>query len=286
MLQRSNFRPFYAALVGLLLVIASSADVPAAVPEADGPAAPPPASHSSGSGQYASEVPPDEVNNSIEDPITGRDSEDSIPVANEVSFVVGNDFRVRGGYDESLKRVVKVDYYGTRYVDCEHYPLEIHAARPDRLSTIVTTGTSSGHEARKSGKAIVIRGHAQGIPLDIERALLETFDFDTPVVALEQKDPAVTPVGMQKLPGVLAWKFQVKRAGPYYRILYVDSHFGDVVRFTVMSAGGMSVLDVALHDYRAVEGIRVPFAADYRSPDGSLLASDRLERVEVERTGS
>jgi len=256
---------------------------PAAAPA--GPAAAPPGAQSSGVGQYASEVPPDEVNG-IEEPITGGDTEESIPVANEVSFVVGNDFRTRGGYDENLKHVAKLDYYGTRYVDCEHYPLEIHTARPDRIATIVTTDASSEHQARKSGKFIVIRGRAQGIAPEVERALLETFDFDTPVVALEKKDPAVTPVGMEKLPGILAWKFQVKRRGQHYRILYVDSHFGDVVKFTIKNAAGDSVVDVTLHDYRAVEGIRVPFAADYRSPDGALLASDRLERIEVKRTGS
>jgi hypothetical protein len=199
---------------------------------------------------------------------------------------VGNNFRTLGGYDETLKRIAEVDYYGTRYVDCEHYPLQIHTARPDRIATIVTTGASSEHQARKWGESIVIQGRAQGIPLEVERALLETFDFDTPVIALEKKDPAVTPVGMEKLPGILAWKFKVKRPGQHYRILYVDSHFGDVVKFTIKNAAGDSVVDVTLHDYRAVEGIRVPFAADYRSPDGALLASDRLERIEVKRTGS
>jgi hypothetical protein len=281
--KRSITRPLCATLVGLLPVFAASAAVPAAARGPEGPAAPGPKTPSSG--PYASEVPPDEVNG-IEEPITGGDSEDSIPVANEISFVVGNDFRKREGYDETLKHVAKLDYYGTRYVDCEHYPLELHTARPDQIDTIVTTVASSRYEARKSGKAIVIRGRAQGIPSEIERALLETFDFDTPIIALEHHDSAVTPVGMQKLPGMLAWKFQVKRAGSHYRVLYVDSHFGDVVRFTIKNAKGDSIVDVTLHDYRVVEGIRVPFAADYRSPEGTLLASDRFERVKVKRTGS
>jgi hypothetical protein len=53
-----------------------------------------------------------------------------------------------------------------------------------------------------------------------------------------------------------------------------------------MNAQGARVLDVALHDYRAIDGIRVPFAIDYRSPDGTLLANDRLDRVKVIRTRS
>jgi hypothetical protein len=43
---------------------------------------------------------------------------------------------------------------------------------------------------------------------------------------------------------------------------------------------------VVLRDYREVEGIRVPFAIDYRGADGTLLASDRLERVAVTRMRS
>jgi len=91
---------------------------------------------------------------------------------------------------------------------------------------------------------------------------------------------------MQKLPGMLTWKLEVDRNDGYRQILNVDSHYGDIVKFTILNAQGARILDVALHDYRAIEGIRVPFAIDYRSPDGTLLASDRLERVEVMRTRS
>jgi hypothetical protein len=63
----------------------------------------------------------------------------------------------------------------------------------------------------------------------------------------------------------------------------VDSHYGDIIKFSIMNARGRHVLDVALHDYRAVAGIRVPFAIDYRHADETLLASDRFERISVTR---
>jgi len=242
---------------------------------------------SGAAGQYASEVPKADVIDSREGTaLAGSDAEESIPVAQEIDFVTDNTFRKEGGYDENLKRVARVDYYGTRYVDCEHYPLEIHTARPDRVVTVVKTGSSSKFESRKSGEKIVTRGESQGIPHEAERALLETFDFDTPIIDLEKKRPAIRPVGMQKLPGTLTWKFEVERVGDHYRVIYVDSHFGDVVKYTVMTKGGAALLDVALHDYRVVKGIRVPFSIDYRNADGTLLASDRLERVEVTRSRS
>jgi hypothetical protein len=233
-------------------------------------------------GPYASEVPPSDV---IDKPdgtaLAGGGTEDSIAVAQEIDFVIGNSFRSDGGYDENLKKVAKVNYYGTRYVGCEHYSLEIHTARPDRVATALKSGASSNFQGRRSGKEIVLRGKSPGIANEAETALLETFDFDTPIVDLQRGYPAIRPLGMQKLPGSLTWKLEVERSGEHYRVLYVDSHFGDVVKYTVMDAGGAPVLDVALHDYRAVKGIRVPFAIDYRKPDGTMLASDRLERVEV-----
>ena len=237
-------------------------------------------------GSYASEVPrSDVIDNSTGTALAGTEADDSIPVAQEIEFVVGNSFRVDSGYDERLKSVARVDYYGTRYVDCEHYPLEIHTTRPDRVATLVKTGGSSTFEIRKSGRKIVVRGVPQGMPVEAERALLETFDFDTPVIDLKKRPPTIKPVGMQKLPRMLTWKFEAEPTGEYHRVLYVDSHFGDLVKYTVRKAG-VPLLDVVLHDYRVVDGIRVAFAIDYLKPDGTLLANDRLERVSVTRTRS
>ena len=235
-------------------------------------------------GAYASEVPREEIGNQDQTTLATDQEQQSIPVAEEIDFVKGNSFRKP--FEESLKAVAKVDYFGTRYVDCEHYPLEVHTARPNQVSLLMKTGDSSTFEGSASNQGIKIRGTPQGLGVEEERALLATFDFDTPIAELEKNQHALKPLGMQKLPGILTWKLQVDRTDGYHRILYVDSHYGDVVKFTVVNTQGERVLDVSLHDYRGVEGIRVPFAIDYRSPDGRLLASDRLERVAVTRTRS
>ena len=273
------------ALLTLAAAAWSSAAVQAVSNEAatsetrDLAGAPPPAS-----GGYASEVPREETGNQDQRTLAADKEEQTIPVAEEVDFVKGNSFRKP--FEESLKSVAKVDYYGTRYVDCDHYPLELHTARPNQVSLLMKTVDSSKFEGSRSHRGVKLRGTPQGLGVEEERALLATFDFDTPVLELEKNPNAFKPLGMQKLPGILAWKLQVDRPGNYYRILYVDSHYGDIVRFTVMNAQGARVLDVALHDYREVEGIRVPFALDYRGANGALLASDRLERVAVTRRRS
>jgi len=111
-------------------------------------------------------------------------------------------------------------------------------------------------------------------------------DFDTPIIELERNPHAFKPLGMEKLPGMLTWKLESSRSDGYRQVLYVDSHHGDIVKLSIMNAQGAHILEVAPHDYREVDGIRVPFAIDYRSSDGTVLANDRFERVEVKRARS
>jgi hypothetical protein len=279
--------PLLAGMLLLILVpVASScAAAPAAGNQAAAAASPGSVdSHPPVDGAYASEVPDRDIVEHKDGTLAADNEAGTIPVAQELDFVRDNSFRKP--YDESLKSVAKLEYYGTRYVGCEQYSLEIHAARPNQISTLIKTGSSSKFESRKSNEGVKIHGDPQGLGVEEERALLETFDFDTPVIELEKNPHAFKPLGMQKLPGMLTWKLEVARNDGYRQILNVDSHYGDIVKFTILNAQGARVLDVALHDYRAIEGIRVPFAIDYRSPDGALLASDRLERVEVMRTRS
>ena len=253
-------------LLMLMPVTASSADAPSV------------------GGAYASEVPQHvTIDKKDGAALAADDDAGSIPVAQELEFVLENSFRKT--YDENLKAVAQVEYYGTRYVDCEQYPLEVRTARPDRISTLINA-VSSKFEISKSNKGVKIRGTPQGLGIEEERALLETFAFDTPVIELEKNRKVFKPLGMQKLPGMLTWKLEVDRPGGYHRILYVDSHTGDIDKFTIVNAQGAHVLDVVLHDYRVVDGIRVPFAIDYRRPDGALLANDRFESVKVKRTQS
>ena len=268
--------------------------MPSPAPSAEVPAAASPSvsadsagARVSAGGDYASEVPKDRV---IDDKdgkaLAADEDEGSIPVAQELDFILHNDFRRLGAYDESLKTVATVSYYGMRHVGGDRYPLEVHDARPDWTRTLIKSGASSKFESSKSNQGIEIRGNPKGLAVADERALLETFDFDTPVVGLEKNRHVYKPLGMQKLPGMLTWKIQINRNGGYYRILYIDSHTGDIVKSTIMNALGERVLEVVERDYRSIDGIRVPFAVDYRGPDGTLLASDRFDRVEVRRKRS
>src|SRR6266436_357870 len=268
----------------LMQVGSSSADTP---PTHQGPGA---MNHDPAGGRapvadsYASEVPRDEIRDQNQATLAADKGEQSIPVAEEIDFVTDNSFRKP--FEESLKTVAKVDYYGTRYVDCEQYPLEVHTARPNQVRLLMKTGKSFTFEGSKSNQDIEVRGTPQGLAIEQQRALFATFDFDTPILELEKNPHAFEPLGMEKLPGMLTWKLQADSSSGYRQVVYVDSHYGDIVKLSIMNAHGAHVLYLAQHDHRAVDGIRVPFAIDYRSPDGTVLANDRFDRIEVKRTRS
>ena len=270
MFQYSSSSLAAVALLALVPVIASPAD--GRSDQAAGNGAP--------SAQYASEVPAADLLDTKD--ATALAGQVSLPIAQSVDEIVNQYLSARGGH-AGWNSIVKVDYYGTRYVDCQHYPMEMHTGRPNENRTLVKTGDSSKFEGVRSGAAISVRGDPQGLGLEHERVLLSTFDFYGVLVDWDKKKYMVKRLGMEKLPGVLTWKLEVDRPDGYRQVLYLDSHYGDIVMETIMDTHGIPILEIARHDFRSVDGARFPFAVDYRSPAGDLLASDRIERIDVKR---
>jgi hypothetical protein len=272
----SNLQSLRRAHIPLLTLI------PAAVALADGTATPA-AGPEKPSAAYASEVPPDEVDNSQEEAIgTGQQS---LPIAQSVSEIVDQHVQGRGGY-EHLKGIAGVDYTGTRYVDCEHYPLQARTARSNQSRTWIKIGDGSTVESVRSDDDIQVHGAPQGLRIEQERALLQTFDFEGPLIDWGRKRYDVRRLGMEKLPGVLAWKLEVDRPDGYRQILWLNSHHGDIVKEIIFDPQGPPVLEIERHDFRSVEGSRFAFAIEYKAPDGTLLASDHIQRIEVTRAPS
>src|SRR5712692_746548 len=99
----------------VLMPIAASqagASTPGSADETGGPD--PGGSHAAAGGAYASEVPQSElIDNKDGTALAADNDEGSIPVAQELNFILGNCFRKRGAYDDSLRTVARVEYYGT-----------------------------------------------------------------------------------------------------------------------------------------------------------------------------
>jgi hypothetical protein len=260
-------------LAGIALLVLPAALSPASGAEPDSAVAP-----------YASEVPSYAVRGDKSGTFLDED-EASMPIAQSIDFIVDQYLQQRGGY-ESLKSIVSVDYYGTRHVGSERYPLQRHEAPPNRSRILIKISESSNFESIRSDQGIRLEGSPPGIGTEAERVLLKTFDFYGTVVDWKMKNYAIKRRGMEKLPGVLSWKLEVDRPDGYRQILYLDSRYGDIVKELVVNARGVPIVEIARHDFRAVEGVRFPFAVEYKSPTGEVLASDRLERIEMKRRPS
>jgi hypothetical protein len=258
------------ALAAMALLVLPAAMSPASGGEPDPAVAP-----------YASEVPGYAVRNDTAGTFLDEAGA-TLPIAQTVDYIVGQYLQQRGGYD-GVKRIVTLDYSGTRYVGRDHYPLHVHAARPNTSDTLVGTSQSSMFESSRSGEDIHIRGLPVGLGVEDERVLLKTFDFDGAVVDWKDKHYAIKRLGMEKLPGVLTWKLEVDRPDGLRQILYLDSRYGDVVKELVMNTKSVPIVEIVRHDFRTVDGSRYPFAVDYKNPNGEVLASDRVERIEVNR---
>jgi hypothetical protein len=239
----------------------------------------PAGTRSASPGQYASEVPRDAL---LENPGKLFGDQQSLPIAQDVEEIVNQHVEGRGGYD-ILRRIASVDYYGTRFVHCEHYPLERHTARPSKSSTKVKIGDAAEFQSMRSSGGIAVQGVPRGLRIEQERALLQIFDFDGSLINWTSKNYDVRDLGMEKLPGILAWKLEVRHPDGYREVLYLNSHHGDIVKEILVDPSGAEMLQVSRHDFRSVDGSRFPFAIDYKEADGTLLASDRLQRVEVKR---
>jgi hypothetical protein len=127
---------------------------------------------------------------------------------------------------------------------------------------------------------------ASGLDALQAQAIHQTFDFDGPLVDWQKKKYVITRRGMEKIPGILAYKFEVKRPDGYREMLYLNSHKGDVVRELIVDPKGSVVLQIWRHDFRDVGGSRYAFAVDYKDASGALLTSDRLQRIDAVRAGT
>ncbi len=168
----------------------------------------------------------------------------------------------RGGY-KNLKRIQSIRAQGSIKTDSGTYDLIIEAARPDSLRRMVTNGE-------------------RGLPSDLERLLLDTFEFDGLFVEWPDKGHKVEMLGMLKMGEVLAWKLSLQQAnGPSWH-LYVNSHGGALVRADILDEDGEPLYEIHQSDFRETSGFTFPHRIEYRDSAGQILAVEKIDVIEVD----
>ncbi len=188
----------------------------------------------------------------------------------------------RGGY-KNLKRIQTIHAEGHLETDSASYPLVLDATRPNSLRRSVTIDDSqSVAEIGKDGEVVLETGGSRGLPSDLERLLLSTFEFDGLFVEWPDKGHKVEMVGMLKIGEVLAWKLSLQQAnGPSWH-LYVNSHGGALVRADVLDEDSEPLYEIHQSDFRETSGFMFPHRIEYLDGAGRTLAVEIIDAIEVD----
>ena len=187
----------------------------------------------------------------------------------------------RGGY-KNLKRILSVVASGHLEASGHRYELAISATRPNEVRRELVIGGERSIAERSDGEVIVEPDIIRGIPADVERRLLQAFEFDGLFVEWPGKGHEVSMDGMRKFNDVLAWKLKLQQKnGPVWN-LYLNSHSGNLIQKHMLDESGEPTLIIRQSDFRDVDGFRFPFRIEYTDGDGKSIAAEVIDTIAVE----
>ena len=171
----------------------------------------------------------------------------------------------RGGY-KNLKRIQAIKQRGRLEANGRSYDLVTHATRPNHLQRNVI-GPSNDD---------------RGLPVDLERKLLNTFEFDGLFVEWPEKGHEVSMSGMLKIGDVLAGRLRLaQNNGPQWH-LYVDSHTGALVRAELLDADGAVEYVMRRSDFRETSGFMFSHRIEYLDRNGRTLGIETIDEIGIE----
>jgi hypothetical protein len=188
----------------------------------------------------------------------------------------------RGGY-KNLKRVRSIEARGHVESNGTSQALTIHSERPNVLRRLVGSGEDvSVGELDVEGVVTIQADVSRGLPQELERRLLESFEFDGLFVEWPDKGHKVGMVGMQKIGDILAWQLNlVQQTGSHWN-LFVDSHTGEIVRANLLDENGELMYIIGQSDFRETSGFKFPHRIEYMDGAGQTLAIESIDEIEVD----
>jgi hypothetical protein len=188
----------------------------------------------------------------------------------------------RGGYN-NLKRIQSIEVRGHIETDGVSRALTVQSERPNVVRRLIGSGDNlSVGELNVDGTVLIQADVSRGLPGDLERRLLATFEFDGIFVEWPQKGHQVSMLGMQKFGDILAWQLDILQASGAHWNLYLDSHSGDIVRANLLNEENEPMYIIAPSDYRETSGIMFPYRIEYMDSEGRILAIETIDEIAVD----
>lgn len=204
-------------------------------------------------------------------------------VAQPRNVAVSQHIMMSGGY-ENLKQIQHISKRGRMHIADNEYPLHIEMTRPNTLSRSVDfDGRVIESGVSPAGGIVLPERGGYGLPDDLARILLETFEFDGPLVEWPEKGSKIEMVGMQKIGGVLAWKLDLTQRGGQHWFLYIDSHAGTIVRADILGENDAVQFTILRSDVRDVDGFSYPHRIEYRNGEDETLGVEIIDTISIEQ---
>jgi hypothetical protein len=204
-------------------------------------------------------------------------------VAQPRNVAVSQHIRGRGFY-ENLKRIQSISKSGRWQIDGQEFPLQIDMQRPGLLSrSIIVEGQELVSSVLADGSIVQADYNGLGLPAELEKTLLNGYEFDGPLVEWPDKGSELAMVGMLKIGDVLAWKLDLTQSGGQRWHLYIDSHGGALVRADLLGASDQIEYSILQSDVRETDGFKYPHRIEYRAGDGEVLAVEVIDAIAIEQ---
>ena len=203
-------------------------------------------------------------------------------VAQPKGVAMGTHIRGRGGY-LNLKSINSVEQRGTIASGDETFDLQIVSRGGKGIRRLVVSGERVS-EAGFDGETVTLPdGDSRGLPAALEQILLESSEFDGPVVEWKDKGHQTRKIGMRKHGDVLAWGLELIQASGTRWNLLIDSHTGDLVKATILDESGAPVYVMVMDDFYDESGFRFPHTIEYYDGANNLLAAENIEEIVISR---
>jgi hypothetical protein len=207
-----------------------------------------------------------------------------IPViAQPKGFAIGTHIRGRGGY-LNLKSIQSIEQRGTITAGEKTFDLQINSQRDHGIRRLVGAGEQISEAGFDGNSVSLPEGDNRGLPAALERILLESFEFDDPVVEWKDKGHKTRKIGMHKHGDVLAWGLELIQASGTRWNLLIDSHNGNIVKAIIVDESDAPVYVMVMADFYDEDGFRFPHTIEYYDGNENLLAVEKIDEIFISRT--
>lgn len=203
-------------------------------------------------------------------------------IAQPKGIAIGTHIRGRGGY-LNLKSIQSIEQRGTITAGEETFGLQINSQRDQGIRRLVGSGEEVSEAGFDGNTVSFPEGDKRGLPAALERILLESFEFDDPVVEWKDKGHQTRKIGMHKHGDVLAWGLELIQASGTRWNLLIDSHIGDIVKATILDESGAPVYVMVMDDFYDEGDFRFPHTIEYYDGANNLLAVENIEEIVISR---